>query len=265
VARRLARCGHPGAVSDDNGGYGPTTYGDAFADVYDDWYGEISDADELADRVAQLADGGSVLELGIGSGRLALPLVARGVEVWGIDASEPMVELMRAKPGGASIPVAIGDMADVDLTSLEGGADARFAIVLVAYNSLFLLPSAAAQQRCMEHAVQHLAPGGRVVIEAFVPGMYPEASAVEARTVEVDRVVLNVSRRLPTGAVHGQLVEITEAGIRLRPWLLRPCSPADLDTLAANVGLELEARWSGWDATPFADGDASHVSLYSAR
>ncbi|MEO7556792.1 MAG: class I SAM-dependent methyltransferase [Acidimicrobiales bacterium] len=243
--------------------YGPASYGDALADVYDDWYADGPVAQAVADAVANLAAGAPVLELGIGSGRLSLPLAARGVPVWGIDASNAMVARLRAKPGGDAIPVAIGDMADVDLRELPGGGDARFAVVLLACNTLFNLSTAADQARCLQGSSAVLAPGGCLVIEAAVPDPDPPLGAVEVRTVEIDRVVLNVSRREPTGdAVRGQLVEITEAGTRLRPWVVRPVGPDDIDAMARAAGLQLTERWADWQRTPFTDADPLHVSVY---
>src|SRR4051794_15043871 len=247
-------------------GYGPASYGEGFADGYDEWDADVSDPGAVADLVAELAGSGRVLELGIGSGRLALAIAARGVDVWGIDASPAMVERLRAKDGGAAIPVAMGDMADLDLHTLPDGDEARFAVVLVAYNTLFNLATEADQARALARCAAVLAPGGHVVVEAVVPDADPPASAVEARTVEVDRVVLNVSRREPSGgAVRGQLVEISEAGIRLRPWLVRPVGPEAIDALAAAAGLQLAQRWSGWRREPYTDADPSHVSVYRAR
>ncbi|MDP8987176.1 MAG: class I SAM-dependent methyltransferase, partial [Actinomycetota bacterium] len=123
-------------------GFDASTYGERFADVYDDWYGDVSDVDATVEAVARLAGDGPVLELGIGTGRLALPLKAAGLEVHGIDASPAMLERLRAKPGGEAVPVVIGDFADVAV-EVPGG----FAVVLVAYNTLFNLGSAAAQRR----------------------------------------------------------------------------------------------------------------------
>lgn len=246
-------------------GYGPASYGDAFADVYDEWYGDVTDAAAVADAVAPWAGGRPVLELGIGSGRLALPLAARGVEVVGIDASAAMVERLRAKPGGDAIPVLIGDMADVDLAGLPTAVPTRFGVVLLAFNTLFNLDTEAAQTRCLARAAAVLAPGGRVVVEAAVPEPGAPPGAVEARTVEVDRVVLNVSRREAGGdVVRGQVVEITERGIRLRPWVVRPVGPAAIDAMAAAGGLRLVERRSDWRGTPYAEGDPVHVSVYAA-
>ena len=248
-------------------GYSASSYGDAFADVYDDWYADVSDVAATVARVAELAGDGRVLELGIGSGRIALPLSRAGVEVWGVDASTAMVERLRDKPGGAAIPVAIGDMAALDdaLGALPDGASARFAVVLAAFNTFVNLTTRDAQLRCLRASAGRLAPGGCVVVEAFVPDESGPASAVEARTVAVDRVVLSVSRRASDDrTVDGQHVEITEHGIRLRPWRIRSVTPDELDELAVEAGLTLSERWSAWDATPFAAGDALHMSVYRA-
>ena len=117
-------------------GYGRATYGDAFADVYDDWYAGITDAEQTADVVAALAaPGRRVLELAVGTGRLAVPLAARGSTVTGVDASAAMLERLRARDVGATVAVTLGDMVD----DLPAGP---FDVALIAYNSLFNLESA---------------------------------------------------------------------------------------------------------------------------
>src|SRR5262249_35029277 len=133
-------------------GYGPSSYGDGMADVYDDWYATRGDIEGAVATIARLAseigEDRPVLELGIGSGRLALPLAARGVDVWGVDASAAMVARLQAKPGGERVPVALGDMADIDLSGIPGGAGASFAVVFAADNTFFNLTTAEAQARC---------------------------------------------------------------------------------------------------------------------
>jgi len=247
-------------------GYTASSYGEGFADVYDDWYADVSDVAATVERIVAIAGGGRVLELGVGSGRLALPLAARGVDVWGIDASPAMVDRLRSKPGGDALPVAIGDMAALDLEALPGGAEVTFAVVLAAYNTFLNLLSPEAQLACLTRSAALLAPGGRVVIEAFVPDLDGASSAVEARSVELDRVVLTVSRRSPVDdTVDGQHIEISERGIRLRPWRIRCLLPEALDELAGAAGLRLVERWSAWDTTPFRAGDPVHISVYAGR
>jgi SAM-dependent methyltransferase len=141
--------------------YGTATYGDRIADVYDALYEERWDTGGAVDLLASLAGPGPVLELGIGTGRLALPLAARGVDVRGIDASERMVAKLREKPGGDKIPVLIGDFAEV-------GVDGSFSLVFVAFNTFFGLPSQEDQVRCFRNVAKRLADdGGTFVIRSF--------------------------------------------------------------------------------------------------
>jgi SAM-dependent methyltransferase len=239
--------------------FGPETYGDRVADVYDDWYKPFDTAAEVA-LLAELAHGGRALELGIGTGRIAIPLAAQGIEVHGIDASPAMVERMRAKPGGDAIAVTIGDMADVPV---EG----RFALVFVVFNTFFQLYSQEAQLRCFDNVAAHLHPGGRFVIHAFVP----DTSRVEAgehlavKEASLDRVRLDASvfdaqeQRLDTTQVR-----ITEDGIRLVHAKLRFAWPPELDLMARLAGLTLEDRWATFDKQIFTGESAFHVSVYRA-
>lgn len=241
-------------------GVDASTYGEAFADVYDEWYGEVSDVDGTVETVVALAGGGPVLEFGIGTGRLALPLVQRGLEVHGIDASPAMVERLRAKAGGAAVPVVVGNFADVEVPAPHG-----FGVVLAAYNTLFNLTSVSAQQRGFANAARHLRPEGSFVVEAFVPGPDPAGTTgqVTPSVIGADRVVLQVTRRHPdTQTVEGSVVSITEEGIRLRPWFIRYTSPAELDSMADAAGLALAQRWSGWRGQAFDRDSSHHVSVY---
>jgi SAM-dependent methyltransferase len=248
-------------------GYRPSTYGERFADVYDDWYGDVSDADATVERVAALATAagsGRVLELGGGSGRLAVPLAARGIATWTVDASLAMVRRLRDKPGGVRVHAVVGDMAALPLS-----ARARFGVVLCAFNTLFNLTTIEAQRRCLADAADRIDPeGGRLVVESFVAPPHSEGDAavgaVEPRHIRLDEVVLTVSRLDPAShTIIGQHVQITEAAIRLRPWMLRYLSPEELDAVAAEVGLRLVDRHAGWRAEPFTGDSPIHVSTYA--
>lgn len=242
-------------------GYGPTSYGEAFADVYDDWYEDISDVAATVARVATLAGGGPVLELGVGTGRLALPLAEAGVATWGLDASGPMLARLRAKPGGPGLRIVQADMAAPGLV-----ADGWFAVVFCAYNTFFNLTEPSAQAACLRWAGAAVAPGGRVVIEAFVPAgdEAEDGRTLSVRSVDTDRVVLSVARRDPGAQViTGQFVDLSESGVRLRPYRIRYLFPAQLDALAADAGLGLVARWATWDGAPFTDESPNHVSVYA--
>ena len=248
-------------------GYRPSTYGDRFADVYDDWYGDVSDADATVERVTALAAAagtGGVLELGGGSGRLAVPLAARGIATWTVDASLAMVRRLRDKPGGDRVHAVVADMAALPLS-----ARARFGVVLCAFNTLFNLTTIEAQTRCLAGAADRLVPRvGRLVVESFVASPHAEGDAaigaVEPRHIGLDEVVLTVSRLDPAShTITGQHVQITEGGIRLRPWMLRYMSPEELDVMAAGVGLRLVDRHAGWRGEPFTGDSPVHVSTYA--
>lgn len=244
-------------------GYGPSSYGDAFADVYDDWYHAVSDVDATVARLLELTPaGGRILELGIGTGRLAIPLAERGaaagVTVEGIDASEAMLERLRAKDPDGRVTTHLGDMVD----DLPPGA---FDTVFVAYNSIFNLTEADRQAACFAAVARVLTPGGRFAVEAFVPAdPPPSGDEVRVRSLEADRVVLSISVHDPAGQrAEGQFVELSTAGgVRMRPWSIRYASPAELDQLAAAAGLVLEHRWHSFDDPTWDDDAERHVSVY---
>lgn len=239
-------------------GYDDRTYGDAFAEVYDDWYGDVSDVDATVAMVMRLAAGGPVLELGVGTGRLAIPLALGGLEVHGVDTSEAMLLQLRAKPGGDGVRCVTGDM-------IDDAPRGPFAVVLVAYNTFFNLPTAERQREAMVQIATRLATGGHVVIEAFVPDdPAPQGSQVSLRSMTADRVVLSVSVDDPAHQrAEGHLIELTEGrGVRLRPWSIRWARPQELDEMAAAAGLTLVERWGDVTGAPFADDSTRHVSVY---
>ena len=238
-------------------GYRPATYGDAFADVYDDWYADVSPPAATAAFVAERVDG-LVVELGCGTGRLAGPLAATGTTVVGLDASTAMLD--RSRHRHPLVPVVAADMAD---PPFRAGAAAG---VLIAFNTLFNLPSAPLQQRALQQSAAMLRPGGVVFVEAFVPGAGAAARSSHVDVVRLDAeiVVLQVSRTDPAdGTVSGQHVELRDGQpVRLRPWHLRFTDPAGLDDLAAGAGLRLVERHADWAGTPFDDASGTHVSVY---
>ena len=247
-------------------GYGPASYGDAIADIYDQWYGELPETGDAVDALVELARATGntrVLELGIGSGRLALPLAALGVDVWGIDTSQAMVDQLRSKPGGNDIRVAVGDMAVLDLSAVALDDEARFGLVFVAINTFFNLTTAEAQQQCLRRVHDVLEPGGRFVLEAFVPDIDRPTNVVEARTVALDHVILTATRHDPADqTVTAQFIELRESGVRLRPLVIRYAPVAELDAMASAAGLQLVDRWSDWKGSPFTEKAGVHVSVY---
>ena len=241
-------------------GYDAATYGDRMADFYDALPTHPADADAAARCLADLAGEGPALELAVGTGRVALPLAARGVAVHGIDASEQMVARLRAKPGGNAIPVTIGDFADV-------GVDGRFSLIFVVYNTFFSLLDRDTQRGCFERVADRLAPGGRFVIEAFVPdpGRFERGQHLEVRHVGVDSAVVSVSRHdAPTQRVDSLLVRLADGGVRTWPVHIRYSYPDELDQMADGAGLRLQERWGGWEREPFTGDSVKHVSVYAA-
>lgn len=245
-------------------GYDEGTYGRSFADVYDDWYSDVSDVAATVEGIAAMcaeAGGRRVLELGVGTGRLALPLAERGLEVIGIDASAEMIDQLKAKPGGSVIRCVLADMADVGGEDLGGPVSVAFA----AFNTFFNLTTRDAQVACLRGLASQLTPNGLVAIEAFVPpepGTAPN-SVVSPGSIAADHVVLTVARRDDAAqTIVGQHIEIRESGIRLRPWMVRYAAPLELDQIAAEAGLRLLRRGADWRGGAFDDDSTVHVSVY---
>jgi SAM-dependent methyltransferase len=240
--------------------YGPETFGQLNAETYDAEHDAPHGAETLAavQTLFDLAAGGSVLEFAIGTGRIALPLAARGLAVAGIEASPEMVAKLREKPGGAAVPVVVGDMAD----TRAGGA---FDLVFLVFNTLFNLTSQAAQVRCFQNAADHLTDRGVFVIEAFVPEIAAYADGQRTRTVHVtlDQLVVEASLHDPvTQTIRYQYVVTTPRGVRMTPLPLRYAWPAEIDLMAQLAGLELRERWGDWNRSAFAATSVKHVSVY---
>jgi SAM-dependent methyltransferase len=237
--------------------YAAATYGDRIADVYDEQH-MGRDAEVEADFLAGLAGDGRALELGIGTGRVALPLLVHGVAVHGVDASERMVAKLRAKAGGESIPVTIGDFADFTLAE-------RFTLVYVVFNTFFGLLEQADQVRCFQCVAKHLQPGGRFVLDCFVPDLtrFDRGQRTAATYVELDEIRLDVSMH---DAVHQRVrthhVVLRDGTQSLFPVEIRYAWPSELDLMAQLAGLTLEARHGGWRREPFTDASGVHISVY---
>ncbi len=243
-------------------GYDASTYGERIADVYDDQPEHLAlDTERTVEVLADLAGDGPVLELGIGTGRVALPLAERGIDVHGIDASPAMVERLRAKPGGDRIVVTVGDMADV---AAPGDG---YSFVYVVFNTFFGILTQDDQVRCFQGVASRLRPGGRFLIEAFVPDVtrFDRGQRVEVKDLSLDDVLLHVARHDPVAQrIDTANVSLGTGGIGVMPIVIRYAYPSELDLMARIAGLGREARWGGWDRSTFTAASRSHVTVYRA-
>jgi SAM-dependent methyltransferase len=236
--------------------YTAETYGEQIADVYDDWYKDYDNS--AVDLLAELARDGRALELGIGTGRIALPLVERGVAVHGLDASPAMVERLHAKPNGAQVPVTLGDFTEVSIAG-------EFALIYVVFNTFFTLSTQAAQVRCFSNVAAHLAPGGCFLMEVFVPDVarFDDGQTTRAVQVTTESIHLEVTQHDPVAQrSFSQHVVITDGQVRLYPVQIRYAWPAELDLMAQLAGLRLRERWSDWQRAPFTAASTKHISIY---
>jgi SAM-dependent methyltransferase len=239
----------------------PAAYGDAWAEIYDKHHAtrpDIADPRPAVDFLARLSGPGPALELGIGTGRVALPLAARGVDVHGIEASVKMVEQLCAKPRGAAIPVTVGDLADVDVPG-------TYRLVFAVFNTFFALPDQDAQVRCFVNVARHLAEDGAFVLEVFVPDVasFKDGQSVQVNRIESSGIDLVVATHDPLcQQIDSRQVLIAGDRARILPVFHRYAWPSELDLMARHASLRLSARWGGWEYQPFESSSRSHVSVY---
>jgi hypothetical protein len=206
-----------------------------------------------------LAGPGPALELAIGTGRIALPLAARGIRVDGIDLSPAMVDELRARPGGDRLSTTIGDLADVPVAG-------TYRLVYVVFNILFNLLTQEDQVRCFENVAGHLTDDGSFVVEAFVPAFFYRLrndQYVDAEAIEVGEVRLDLLRHdAASQMIEESHVSLSPAGVRLNPVVQRYAWPCELDLMARIAGLHLKGRWGDWNRAPFTSSSNAHVSVY---
>ena len=236
--------------------YTPETYGERIAGVYDTWYNSPDEASIAL--LSELARHDRVLELGIGTGRIALPLMEKGIEIHGIDASASMVEKLHSKPAGKDIPVTLGDFSKV---AVEG----KFGLIFVVFNTFFGLTTQEAQLECLQNVARHLTKSGVFLIEAFVPdlGRFDRGQSVRAVDIAENGVKLDVSRHNPvTQTVISQQVVLSDASTNFYPVTIRYAWPSELDMMARVAGMKLVDRWEDWERKPFGQSSAKHISVY---
>ena len=244
-------------------GYTASTYGDAFADVYDEWYGSLGDHD-LVDALVRNAPPGAsdILELGVGTGRLLARLVAARAgtpdRLTGIDTSDAMVTRARSVPSLSTAHLVTGDFSE----TLPPG---EWDLVFCGYNTFFNLADEESMMRALVLVRSALRDSGRLVLDAFVPGPDTGGDRVGIRSITTESVVLTVSRHDDREKrIIGQFVELRNgAPVRLRPWAVRYVLPAELDTLAERAGLRLLERHADGSSTTFTPESQRHVSVYS--
>jgi SAM-dependent methyltransferase len=234
-------------------------FGESVAARYDQSEAAMFDSpviDLTVGLLARLAGGGRALELGIGTGRIALPLAARGVPVDGIDMSRAMVDRLRAKPGGDAIGVTIGDFAT---TRVPG----TFSLVFLVFNTIMNLTTQDAQVACFANAAAHLEPGGCFVIEVMVPDLRRLPPGQDARPfgVSPDRCAFDVYD-VATQAMSSNYYEIVDGRAEFTTYPFRYVWPSELDLMARLAGLRLRERWAGWAGEPFTSESDQHVSVW---
>lgn len=238
-------------------GYSAETFGALNAEGYDQQH-DPGTTDAAVTAIAQLAGSGRVLEFAIGSGRIALPLSQMGIEIAGIEASAPMIDLLKAKPGGAAIEVVQGDMSEAQVA---GGFD----LVILVFNTLFNITTQTGQLACFANAARHLNPGGRFVVEAFVPDFedFDGGQRTRTQTVDFGAVRLEAIRHDRAAQVLDmQRITITADGMRMVPLPMRYAYPPELDLMAQQHGFALAERWGSWDKSPYNASSDMHVSVY---
>lgn len=237
--------------------YGPTTFGDLNAEEYDALH-DPGTTEACIDLIAELAGTGEVLELAIGTGRIALPLAARGASVSGFDASPDMLQKLRAKPGGNDLQTWVAEMANFKL-------DRTFDFAYLVFNTLYNLTTQQAQRDCFECVASHLRPGGRFLVEAFMPNRerFENNQAVRTKKVSFDTVWLEAVQHDPVAqTLDYQRIRITEDGTTLKPLPMRYVWPAELDLMAALAGLRPVERWGGWQKQPLTAASDMYVIVY---
>ena len=241
--------------------YTDATYGDRIADIYDVRYLDAF-TEDTADAVSflePLAGEGPALELGIGTGRVAIPLAEAGVEVHGIDTSAAMVERLRSKPGGERIDVTIGSFADFSLQP-------RFPLVYVVFNTFFSLLTQDEQVSSFASVARHLTADGAFVMQAFVPDVTRfegQQQRVSVESVGVDEITLEMSSHdAITQRTDSQFVLLRQGDVRLFPVRIRYAYVSELDLMARLAGLRLRERWSSWRREAFPSTNWSHISVW---
>ena len=234
-------------------------FGERVAERYDESAADMFEpavVDPVVDVLADLAGHGAALELGIGTGRIALPLAQRGVRVHGIDLSGAMVARLRAKPGAEQIGVTIGDFA---ATTVEG----RFSVAYLVFNTIMNLTTQDGQIACFQNVAAHLEPGGCFVIEVMVPALQrlPPGETVRAFNVSPTRLGFDEYDVASQGLISHHY-SVVDGDLDVLSMPFRYGWPSELDLMARLAGMTLRERWGGWRREPFTSDSTKHVSVW---
>jgi SAM-dependent methyltransferase len=237
--------------------FDPAAYGRHIAGDYDDTSGLLDPTAEI-ELLSELSGGLPILEFGIGTGRLAIPLAQRGHRVVGFEGAPEMAAILRSKAGGEEIPVIVGDFSQI-------AVEERFGLVALVMNTIYALPDQESQVRCFENAARHLRSGGVFVVDAWIPdpGAFRDGRAIRlvaltdgAATVELAEIH-PAAQRMNTNKVF-----LRDGELKIFPANHRYAWPAELDLMARLAGMRLKHRWQDWVKTPFGDVSRSHVSVW---
>jgi len=238
-------------------------FDDRVAATYDETAGELFDpavVERTVALLAELAGTGRALELGSGTGRIALPLAARGVEVHGIELSRAMTARLRGKPGGEGIGVTIGDFATA---KVDGQADGTFRLAYLVRNTIMNLTTQAAQVACFRNVAAHLEPGGRFVIEVLVPGLQRLPPGETFQVFHVSDSHWGIDEYdVANQRLTSHHLRILDGRLDRQSIPFRYAWPAELDLMAQLAGMRLRDRWAGWKREPFTSESTKHVSVW---
>lgn len=243
-------------------GYSETTYGDRSAPIYDSRFApSATETSQAVSVLTQLANGGRVLDLGTGTGRLAIPLAQAGLDVVGVDISDAILARFLEKEDSEKVRVVRGDIRDISI-------EETFEVVLLGFSTLAGLATPEDQQKVLDNARRHLTYGGRLVLDLFVPDIRDigQGNCLSLYRVDADKVVFGAAIYEPIAQTFASQIVVLQAnGIKMYPASGRYIWPSELDHMADAANFDLEARWSDWSKTPFTAGCRMHISIYRAR
>jgi len=232
---------------------------DRVAPYYESLTASMPDTGRAIEFLADHAGTGRVLELGVGTGRLACPLAQRGFDVTGLDNSAGMLARLRSRSDGAAVHIVLGSFTDLPV-------DGEFSLIYAPFNALFCALTQEEQLRAIQLAAQHLTPAGTFVVETDLPALARSGESgrsLGTGGVERDRVFVEASTHdIATQRIRTQTIIVSEQGIQMFPLMMRYMWPSELDLMGRLAGLRLEHRYGGWDRNPYDRSTVRQVSVF---